>query len=191
MRKIVFLLLCPLLVGCAADETAQARADALVQSAAAASGYVALAEVQLDCGDTAERYTLSVKTEGEETRVCVLAPEALGGVTAVLRGNALAIEYEGLALDGASLSPGVCAANCVPLALSALCGGELCERGEEDGLLRLAFLTGDDLRAALYFDADNALVAAELEENGQIAAQMQFTSFTFGAIIEDGKKPQG
>lgn len=190
MRKLCLLLLCPLLVGCAADDAAE-RADALLQNAAAASGYAALAEVRLDCGETEEHYTLSVKAEGEEARVRVLAPEALNGVTAVLSGEALSIEYEGLALDGASLSPGVCAANCVPLALSALRSGELCECGEEDGLLRLAFLMRDDLRAALYFDGDGTPVFAELEENGRIAAQMEFTSFTFGVIIGDREQPEG
>lgn len=184
MRKYVLLFLfCTLLCGCTAGDTLD-RAEALIQNAAAASGYAALAEVRLDCGDTVERYTLSVKAEGDETRVSVLVPEVLEGVTAVLSGETLAIEYEGTAMGGVSVSPSICAVNCVPLALSALRSGELCERGEEDGLLRLAFSTEDGLRAALYFDENDLPVLAELEENGRIAAQIEFTSFTFGVIIE-------
>lgn len=185
MRKFFLLFLpCLLLCGCTADETTD-RADTLIQSAAAASGYAALAKVQIDCGDAVERYTLSVKAEGDETRVSVLAPEALEGVTAVLTGETLALEYEGLALGGVSISPTVCAANCVPLALSTLRGGELRERSEEGGLLRLAFSAENDLCAAVYFDESGVPVFAELEENGRIAAQIEFTSFTFGVIIEN------
>lgn len=184
MRKFFCLFLpCLLLCGCAATDTTD-RADTLLQNAAAASGYATLAEVRLDCGDTVERYTLSVKAEGDETRVSVLAPEALEGVTAVLSGETLAIEYEGTVMGGVSVSPSVCAANCVPLVLSALRDGELRERGEEDGLLRLAFSTESGLCAALYFDESDVPVFAELEENGRIAAQIEFTSFTFGVIIE-------
>lgn len=185
MRKLFFPFFCCLLLcGCAADDTA-ARVEAVLQNAAAASGYAALAEVQLDCGDSVERYTLSVKAEGDETHVSVLAPEALAGVTAVLGGETLAIEYEGLTLGGVSLAADVCAANCVPLALRAAARGEVSEQSVENGVLRLALLTESELRAVLYFDESNIPVFAELEENGRIAAQIEFTSFTFGVIIGD------
>lgn len=184
MRKLIFsFLCCVLLCGCAAGN-ASARAETILQNINAAAGYAALAEVCIDRGDTVERYTLSVKAEGDEVRVNVLAPEELCGVTAVLTGESLLLEYEGMVLDGASASPKVCAANCVPLAISVLRNGELCEHGEEDGLLRLACLTEDGLCAALCFDGDDVPVFAELEENGEITAQIEFTSFTFGVIMQ-------
>ena len=45
------------------------------------------------------RYTLRFDADAEETKVTVLAPELLAGVTAHLAADTLKLEYDGLVLD--------------------------------------------------------------------------------------------
>lgn len=155
-----------------------------------AMAYSAAAEVSVS--DEAEelRYTLRFDADGEETRVTVLAPELLAGITARVAGETLALEYDGLVLNAGGTAGGVSAVNCVPLALRAVGEGWLVEENEEkiehDGesvdALRLCFETergGETLRCIVWFGADDAPLRAQIAENEKITADMEFTSFAF------------
>ena len=78
------------------------------------------------------RYTLRFDADAEETKVTVLAPELLAGVTAHLAADTLKLEYDGLVLDAGGTPGGVSAVTCVPLALRAAGEGWLTERSEEE-----------------------------------------------------------
>lgn len=196
MRSLAAFLLAGALLlplsACRAPE----RADrvAAVREKYADAAYSAAAEVEVYGGEERTTYTLRFDADAEETRVTVLAPDLLAGVTARLAADTLALEYDGLVLDAGGAVDGVSAVNCVPLVLRALAEGSLTEESEEeidrDGervhALRLGFESehdGETLRCTVWLDSADALLRAEIAENEKITAFMEFTSFSFYAII--------
>lgn len=193
--RIFFSLMAAVLVltGCAGGrEDTLAAAERVQQRFAAAQSLYAEAEVTVLRPEETLRYTLAVRAEGDERRVSVLSPQLLAGVTAVLTDDALRIEYDGTVLDGAA-SEGVNAASCVPMFWQAAAKGSVSEHGREQDALRVTFLPeGGDGTLLLtgWFAGDGAPLRAEIEENGVLCAQMEFTDFDFGDIIvPDGEEP--
>lgn len=182
------LLALVLLCGCAAEQPG--RAEALAQKYAALPGYAA--EVKVDVPRPAEtlHYTFSVRGEGEETRVRVLEPEELAGVTATLRGEELTLSYDDLVLDAGSASSRVSALSGVPLVLRAAAEGFVCTENTEqwggEEALRVCYETereGETLHVTVFFAADDAPLYAEIAQGEKIILFLEFTKFTFGDII--------
>ena len=111
MKKLAALLLSALfllpLTACRTKETAS-RAETVQERYAALTSYTAAAAVELADEEENVRYTLRFDADAEETRVTVLAPELLAGVTAHLAADTLKLEYDGLVLDAGG-TPGRCA----------------------------------------------------------------------------------
>ena len=198
MRKFAALVLSGLLLlslpACRTGEN-EARAEELRGRYAALTAYSAAAEVALPREEGDARYTLRFDADGEETRVTVLAPELLAGVTARLSADALKLEYDGLVLDAGGAVEGLSAVNCVPLTLRAVGDGYLLEQNEEtlgdtERTLRLSLeseASGSTLRYTVWFTPDGAPLYAEIAENEEIAAFIEFTSFTFcDTMASDG-----
>ena len=122
MKKLAALLLSALfllpLTACRTKETAS-RAETVQERYAALTSYTAAAAVELADEEENVRYTLRFDADAEETKVTVLAPELLAGVTAHLAADTLKLEYDGLVLDAGGTPGGVSAVTCVPLALRA------------------------------------------------------------------------
>ena len=148
------------------------------------------------------RYTLRFDADAEETKVTVLAPELLAGVTAHLAADTLKLEYDGLVLDAGGTPGGVSAVTCVPLALRAAGEGWLTERSEEEieygggtvRALRLCFESeagGETIQCTLWFGADDAPLRAEIAEKDKITAYMEFTSFAFCDTIATDESEAG
>lgn len=187
-----FLLALSLLLplsACRADRDAD-RAAELQELYASATGYSAAAEVVIHDEEAELAYTLRFDADAEETRVTVLAPELLAGVTAHLAADTLALEYDGLVLDAGGALDGVSAVSCVPLVLRAVAAGYLTEESEEEIVhggesvraLRLGFESehsGTTLRCTVWFDDAREPLRAEIVENEKITAYMEFTSFDF------------
>lgn len=135
MKKLAALLLSALfllpLTACRTKETAS-RAETVQERYAALTSYTAAAAVELADEEENVRYTLRFDADAEETRVTVLAPELLAGVTAHLAADTLKLEYDGLVLDAGGTPGGVSAVTCVPLALRAARGG-LADRAQRGG----------------------------------------------------------
>ena len=131
MKKLAALLLSALfllpLTACRTKETAS-RAETVQERYAALTSYTAAAAVELAGEEENVRYTLRFDADAEETKVTVLAPELLAGVTAHLTADTLKLEYDGLVLDAGGTPGGVSAVTCVPLALRAAGEGWLTER---------------------------------------------------------------
>ena len=87
MKKLAALLLSALfllpLTACRTKETAS-RAETVQERYAALMSYTAAAAVELADEEENVRYTLRFDADAEETKVTVLAPELLAGVTAHL-----------------------------------------------------------------------------------------------------------
>ena len=132
MRKkglTVFILLALLLSGC--GEKTQSRAEEWQQRYAQMQGYEALVEVSVPREDETLHYTLSLEKSGDSVRAAVIEPEELTGIAATLTGDALTLEYDGMALDAGTLSPRVSALNCVPLVLDGFSRAYLDSVGSE------------------------------------------------------------
>ena len=110
MKKLAALLLSALfllpLTACRTKETAS-RAETVQERYAALTSYTAAAAVELADEEENVRYTLRFDADAEETKVTVLAPELLAGVTAHLTADTLKLEYDGLVLDAGGTPGGV------------------------------------------------------------------------------------
>lgn len=191
MRKkglTVFILLALLLAGC--GEKTQSRAEEWQQRYAQMQSYEALVEVSVPREDETLHYTLSLEKSGDSVRAAVIEPEELTGIAATLTGDALTLEYDGMALDAGTLSPRVSALNCVPLVLDGFSRAYLDSVGSEtlDGkdTLRADFsmtLGDETLGGTVWFTDGGAPVYLETSEGGKIIAAAEFTNFVFGDIL--------
>ena len=182
------ILLALLLVGC--GEKTQSRAEEWQQRYAQMQGYEALVEVSVPREDETLHYTLSLEKSGDSVRAAVIEPEELTGIAATLTGDALTLEYDGMALDAGTLSPRVSALNCVPLVLDGFSRAYLDSVGGEtlDGkdTLRADFsmtLGDETLGGTVWFTDGGAPVYLETSEDGKIIAAAEFTNFVFGDIL--------
>ena len=192
MRRIVILLAAALLLsGCAADRT-DIRAETLQQTYAAMSGCNARAEETVVLDGETRRYVVDVAKDGGTTRVTVVEPEALAGVSASVTDGVLALEYDGMVLDAGGTGTEISAMNAADIVLRAVAEGWITERNTErfegTDALRLCFETeqgGETLLVTAYFDAADTPLYAELERDGRVLAYLRFTDFAFCDILTD------
>ena len=182
------LIFCLLLAAC--GERTQSSVEQWQQRWAQMDGYEAIVEVAVPREDETLRYTLSLTSGNGSVRAAVLAPEELAGVTAVMTGDQLTLEFDGMALDAGTLSPRVSALSCVPLVLDGFSGAYLDSCGsetiDEAETVRADFtmtLGSETLGAALFFDASGAPVYLEVSADEKIIAAAEFTNFAFGDIL--------
>lgn len=124
----------------------------------------------------------------EETTVEILAPEHIAGVCGVMRGEALALEYEDFCLDAGVLSrEEISPVTCVPRLMCALRDGWLLEENREDWqgepCLRLTLdQTGQETKiiSTLWLrQSDGVPVRGEIAVDEEIILTAEFTEFTF------------
>ena len=194
MKRIFALLTATvlLLTACAARQEADSRVQELQSRYAGAEGCSARVDAAAVREAETLRYTLDVEKTAGETRVRVLAPEELAGIGAtVRRDGALSLTFDGIVLDAGSAIPGVSALNATDIFLRAAAQGYVTERnterfGETEAALRLCLETewdGEKLLVTAYFDEDDRPLYAEIECEGEILVYLEFTDFTFDAIL--------
>ena len=190
MRKIITFLLAAALLLSGCGEKTQSRAEEWQQRYAQMQSYEALVEVSVPREDETLHYTLSLEKSDDSVRAAVIEPEELTGIAATLTGDALTLEYDGMALDAGTLSPRVSALNCVPLVLDGFSRAYLDSVGSEtlDGkdTLRADFsmtLGDETLGGTVWFTDGGAPVYLEASEDGKIIAAAEFTNFVFGDIL--------
>lgn len=179
------MMLCLLLVSCggAEEETIDIRQPYRDMTGCEMEAKVTC--TQFDCLWEAE---LKCDWTPEESRVEVLAPEHIAGVTAVLRGEELSLEYEDLCLDAGTLSSQrIGPAACLPRLMSALREGWLLEEnGEEWGetpCRRLALdqsgADGGKIVSTVWLKEDGTPLRGEIAVDGEIILTAEFTAFAF------------
>ena len=192
MKRIFALaaLLALLLAACSTEQS-DARVEDLQQRYAAMSGCDAFVDVAVVRGGETAQYALEITRDGDGTRVAVVEPEALSGVTAIVSGDdALSLSFDGMVLDAGSVDPDISAVNATDIMLRAAATGYVAERNSErfadTDALRLCFETehaGGTLRVTVWFDAEDAPLYAEIEREGEVLAYLEFTDFTFRDIL--------
>lgn len=192
MKRFFALLAAVLLLTACAAEPTDTRVEDIQRRYAEMSGCTARLDVTVARADTNEVYTLDVERNDGGTRVTVVDPEALAGVTArVENDGALQLQFDGMLLDAGSAGRDVSALNAADILLNAAAGGYVKEQSGEryDGVsdaLRVCFETavnGETLLVTAYFDAEDAPLYAEIERDGEILAYLEFTDFAFGDIL--------
>ena len=188
MRKwfcVPMITLCLLLTSCggAEEETMDIRqpyrdmTGCEMEAKVTCTQFDRLWEAELKCDWTAE-----------ESRVEVLAPEHIAGVTAALRGEELSLEYEDLCLDAGTLSSQrISPAACLPRLMSALQEGWLLEENEEvwgeTSCRRLALdQSGGDggkIVSTLWLNEEGMPLRGEIAVDGEIILTAEFTAFAF------------
>ena len=189
-RALLFALTIPLCLALAAcgGETDQAeRTEELqlqFQNLAAAQ-----VEADLTChyGQEVRTYTLRCDYAPERSRVEVLAPEELAGISATLTGEELTVAYDGVMLDagiysGTDISP----MWALPSILRAMGEGYPLEYGQEelDGMayLRVTFEMTDGAGGKRYYavwlDGEGVPLRGEIALDDTVVYTAEFTKFT-------------
>ncbi len=176
MRKLIcsaLMITCLVLTACA-DTEQQVRSFS--EGLCGASSARMTAQVQADCGDTVECYTLQYNYDGSRWTAMVTAPDVLAGITLHMEGDGSQLEYDGVMLAaGDILSNGVTAIGSVPLVWETLRTGSLDCVWQEGELLGAAYVYDDTIGMSLWYDAQGLPVAAELTENGIGKVSCHFT----------------
>lgn len=197
MKRIIGVLACVLLLcGCAAEST-DTRAEDLQAKYAAMAGCEATVDVWSASRDETAHYRLKLEKKDGKSRMTVLEPEELAGISAVVSGDALSLAYDGAVLS-AGAAPGLSAVNAADVALRAAATGYVTERSREryddTDALRLCCeteLNGEILYVTMYFDDVGAPLYAEIEHDGEILQYLEFTDFVFGDIVEPIQNEKG
>ena len=193
MRKwfcVPMMTLCLLLAGCGGKEEA---AD-LRRPYQEMSGCTMAAVVT--CGQEAAEWTATLRCDyipGGESRVEVLEPELIAGVTASFSDGEWRLEYEDTILNvGPVSSEELSPALCLPRLMGALKEGWLLEENDEAWgeipCRRLALdQTGEGggkIVSAVWLRYDNGTpLRGELAVDGEIILSAEFTEFEFHDII--------
>lgn len=190
MRRIAAALaLLLILSGCGGTDT---EAETLLERFAAMESCAMEARVKCEYEGELRAYTLRCDYAAQgESRVTVLEPEALAGLSAVFDGEGCTLRYEELVLDAGTLGESALSpAEALPRLMEALRTGWLLEQSREEGaegaLTRLTLETeenGVKHDWTVWLREDGTPAAAETTVKEKLIFRMEFTSFSFGAIL--------
>lgn len=148
-------------------------------------------EVTADYGSRVYDYGIDVSWEKEgDTVLTVTAPENIAGVTARLRRDATALEYDGIRVETGPLNPeGLSPMDALPALLTAAREGFLAQcvmETAEDGTAVLHTVSrdpeaepGSGTELQLWFQADtHALLRGEISQDGFTVIQCVFRDFS-------------
>ena len=155
-------------------------------------------EADVKCEQNGAEWTAHLRCDyvpGGESRVEVLSPETIAGVTAVLRDTDWYLEYEGESLNAGVLSgEEISPAACLPRLMNALRDGWLLEENEErwgdTDCLRLTVdqsgvHDGKIVSTVWLRQEDAAPLRGEIAVDGEIILTAEFTDFAFCDTMDD------
>ena len=186
-RFCLLFCVCCLLGGCTQEGAYEEEFAERFAARCAEEPYETAASVSVAREEETLSYDIWVEA-ADEVRVTVQKPEPLAGITAHLRGEELALSYDGSVLDAGALTPGLSAVNAVPLTFRAAAEGFPVEYGTEkrDGeeVLRIGnrfAVNGEDFTVSIWFSQDGVPLSAEWEHAGRTEVFLRFSDFRFRA----------
>ena len=105
MRKLIcsaLMITCLMLTACASIEQ---QVRTLNEALCGAASVRMTAQVQADCGDTVESYTLEYHYDGSRWSAMVTAPDVLTGITVHMSDDGSELEYDGVMLAAGDIPP--------------------------------------------------------------------------------------
>ena len=182
------LMITLLLAGCGGEAALEERLEARRDEYAAAETLSFTAEITANLGNEIFPCTLACTAMEEETRVEVLEPSLVAGVTASLRAGETELRYEGLQLsfgaaDAAAGSPMAFA----PLLTKALRSGHIIRAWRETGgeappRVAAEIYIDDTRQLTVWYDSGTLTPqAALLSSDGEEAVRCTLRDFTAAA----------
>lgn len=198
MRKTAFyalmMSLALTLFACAGGEKSNEEFAAAVQERYRNAASMTMeTTVECDMDGAVRSYVLDCTYErGGDYRVTVKKPQELAGISAGVDGDSFALHYDGVTLEAGDAPEEVCAANAAAYVMEAAARGYVLEQsdGEWNGekCRRIAFEMPSDSKAkmlcTLCVTEDISPLYAEISKDGIEIIFMEFTTFSFGDIIE-------
>lgn len=179
-RAILPALMIALLCACSSAEKQEEEFDAWRQTLNAAS---AMALVTISQDGLAAEYELKCDWTPEESRVEVLAPEVIAGVTASRSGADTRLEYDGLILSLGQLGE-ISPVSALPALMDTIRTGyvELCytEHAEDGDLLAVEFSPENGLIVRLWLDEDMVPVCADFSADGIAEIKITVSDWSTG-----------
>ncbi len=193
---VPMILLCLALSACGGGQQKEDAASAYRAPYQSMDGCTMEARVICSQEGLEECYTLACTYHAEDgsAEVEVLEPEEISGVQAALGADGCTLECEELPFSvGAAGTRGLSPAGALPRLMSALREGWLLEQNAEEldgtACLRLCLEQtgpeGGKIVSVLWLKDDHTPLRGEIEEDGQVILQVEFTKFEFDAIVDE------
>ena len=176
LRRIlpVLMLSTLLLTGCGSKAESQFHAAKLRLDEAEQVRFTA--QLQADCGDALENYTLDYCFRADDWQAVVKSPEVLAGIKATCTDEDSTLTYDRVVLSTGQLTQrGTSPITAVPLMLRALTEGITDSLWTEGEYLVSKQLLDDTLAVTTWMDGEGVPRAFELTENGIVKARCKFS----------------
>ena len=178
LKQLAAALLLPLcLAGCGKPQSSQRALDlrsALMQSRECSF----TAEITSESDDRVYGFTVQCHCTPEQTRVQVLAPDAIAGITAVISKNGAQVEYEDSILELGNIG------SVSPMAAAELLyrcwvGEYIVSAGKDGETERVSYLPANEEAVTVdtWLDQADVPIYAEISEDGVRRLRMTVTDF--------------
>jgi len=183
MRKtIISALMIPLLLLAGCGEREAKLADGLArfrQSLTEAQTITTKAELTADWGESTQTYTLNTTYTAGATRLEILAPELIAGITATVTEGGAQVEYDGVMLSVPPVSEdGLTPVSALPAVFAAARDGYAEMTWWEDGYIAARLYVSENSTATVWINPETlALKWAEISTDGRTVISCTFSDW--------------
>lgn len=140
-----------------------------------------LADIVADYGERTYAFTVEAEHSPQETKLTVVSPEEISGISAIVSENGAQIVFDGLELDFGELANGYVSPVSVPWLLGQCWVGEYISCAGADGEYeKVTYLRGyndAELTVDTWFTKENIPVYAEIIYDGRRCLTVQIRDF--------------
>lgn len=184
-RKRIFILLALVLClsGCGKSDGPTQKALDFRTKLMESEGCSFTADITADYGDKLYVFSVDAVFTPDETKLSVVSPEAIAGITATVSADGAKIEFDGVELDFGKLANGYVSPVSVPWLLGQCWLGEYIAYAGTDGdLERVTYLKGyneEELTLDTWLSEDDIPVHAEVFYGGERCLTVEIRDFQF------------
>lgn len=168
-RLVIFVLVLLLLTGCGKKKEPTQKALDFRTNLLQTEGCSFTAKIHADYGEKFYDFTLEAVCSSEETKLTVIEPAVIEGISATVTKDGTKIEFDGAALDFGKLANGHVSPVLVPWLLAQCWTAEYIScAGADKDLYRVTYLRGYDdaqLSVDTWFNEESIPVYAEIVYN--------------------------